>query len=101
MKRLVESWITAERERYGNSQHKAINQLNHALEMNVTHSRVSEWRRGVHRPSVIVISHMLYRALPWALENAGLNASPQQRQALDELLWVVKIEDGKRECYLL
>lgn len=90
MRRLVSSWIAAERELYGNSLAEAIRRMNDKRGCRVTHSRVSEWRRGVYVPSQVAISQMLYRTLPWALEKAGIHATKDQRRALEALLGYVR-----------
>jgi hypothetical protein len=90
MRRLVESWLAAEREYYGNNQTQAIALLNKQLGMRVTHSRVSEWRRGIYTPSQAVLSHTLWRALPWLLKEAGLDVTDAQLDHIDRNLWVVK-----------
>jgi hypothetical protein len=94
LRRLVESWIAAEQS-YGNTLAAAIKRLNETREMNVTSSRVSEWRRGVYVPSPIVLSQMLLRTLPWALQQSGIAVSAPQLTALRNFLWVVKEKDGK------
>ncbi len=96
MQKLVESWIRAEKERYGNSLAAALRRMNDQLDTAITHSRVSEWRRGVYVPSQEVLSALLYRTLPWALEKAGVEMSLAQWRTLEELLWVVGERDGKR-----
>lgn len=100
MQRLVESWVRAEKERYGNTLAAAIRRMNEQLNTKVTHSRVAEWRRGVYTPSQQAISTMLYRTLPWALEQSGATMSAAQWRTLEELLWDVTHEDGKRWLYL-
>jgi hypothetical protein len=101
MQKLVESWIRAEKERYGTTQAEAIRRLNDHLGTAITHSRVAEWRRGVYVPSQEVLSALLYRTLPWAIEKAGGVMSPAQWRELEELLWVVVEQDGKRFIELL
>ena len=100
MRRLVESWIEAEKA-YGYNLAEAIRQLNHDRDMAVTHSRVAEWRRGKYAPSHQAISYMLYNTLPWAIKKAGIQATSEQLDALDELLWKMKITDGERHTELL
>lgn len=87
MKRLVESWIRAEREYHGNSLAAAIRRLNETRGVNVRHSRVAEWRRGVYVPSQLILSMMLYCVLPWALREAGIEVGGQQMTKLSGLLW--------------
>ncbi|MBI3987033.1 MAG: hypothetical protein HY343_08945 [Lentisphaerae bacterium] len=95
MKRLVESWIEAEKSR-GNSLAAAIRRLNESRRMHVTHSRVSEWRRGIHAPSHVVLSYMLCRTLPWALGQVGLDVSAEQLNDLSGLFWQIrKQRDGR------
>ena len=98
MRQLVDSWIVAERELYGKTLAEAIRRMNDKLGCRVTHSRVSEWRRGVYVPSQVAISQMLYRTLPWALEKAGIRATEDQRRALQALLWITLEKDG--QCWV-
>ena len=93
MKRLVESWLTAEEEAHGNTPAAAIRRMNEKRKMRVTHSRVSEWRRGVYVPSPLVLSQMLLRTLPWALTQSGIQATPRQIEGLLKLIWVVRDQD--------
>jgi hypothetical protein len=95
MRRLVESWIEAEREYYGNSLAAAIRRMNEKRGCRLTHSRVSEWRRGVYAPSQVMISQMLYRTLPWALKKAGIAATREEVRALESLLWLTFQKDGQ------
>jgi hypothetical protein len=44
---------------------------------------------------------MLYRVLPWLLTRAGIEASEQQINALNDLLWVFREKDGRRRVELL
>jgi len=101
MRRLVESWIDAEREWHGNSLAQAIQRMNEKRGGSLTSSRVSEWRRGVYVPSQVVLSQMLYRTLPWALERAGIAASEVQYRDLEKLLWVAEVKDGQMYVELL
>lgn len=94
MKRLVESWIEAERDR-GNTLAAAIRRLNERCGMHVTHSRVSEWRNGVYMPSQLVMSYMLHRSLRWLLTSADVSISASQYQAIVSLLWDTLDEDGQ------
>jgi len=96
MQKLVESWIRAEKEHYGNTLAAAIRRMNDRLGAKVTHSRVSEWRRGIYVPSQEILSSMLFRTLPWAIEKAGIAVLPAQWRELEELLWVSVEQDGKR-----
>ncbi|OFW14499.1 MAG: hypothetical protein A3H27_06600 [Acidobacteria bacterium RIFCSPLOWO2_02_FULL_59_13] len=101
MKRLVESWTFAEWSHHHNRLAAAIRILNKDLGMNVTHSRVSEWRRGVYVPSQAVLSRMLLRTLPWALKKAGIQATENQIDALENMLWKFNVTDGQRHIELL
>ena len=95
MRRLIESWVKAEKEYYGLTQAQAIKLLGATVDANITHSRLSEWRRGVYCPNPVVISEMLYRALPWILKQAGISATPRQLDLVDHLIWVIETkEDG-------
>ena len=101
MRRLVESWVEAEREYHGNTLAAAIRRMNEACGVHVTHSRVSEWRRGVYAPSQLLLSMMLHRALPWALRKAEIAVTPVQKRKLDESLWVHGEKDGGHFIELL
>jgi hypothetical protein len=101
MRRLVESWLRAEEETHGNTPGAAIRRLNEKRKMRVTHSRVSEWRRGVYVPSQLVISQMLLRTLPWALRKAGFRVTQEQFDALGKLIWVTGEKDGQSHVELL
>lgn len=101
MRRLVESWIEAEQDFHGNTLAAAIKRMNEARDMRLTHSRVSEWRRGVYVPSPVVLSQMLYRTLPWALKQAGIAVSAAQFSELVKRLWVVGEKDGQAYIELL
>ena len=96
MKRLVESWGKAEKNYYGNTQAQAIARLNKTLKLRITHSRVSEWKRGKYHPSALVLSEMLWRTLPWTLWIAALDISPTQQNQIDACLWVFKGEGDQR-----
>jgi cation transport ATPase len=96
MRRLVESWVQAEKELHGNNLAAAIKLLNETNESKVTHSRVSEWRRGVYAPSQVALSFMLYRVLPWALKQAGLEVSDSALEEIERHLWIVEYEGGSR-----
>lgn len=101
MKRLVKSWVEAEKS-YGDSLAEAIRVLNEERGMHVTHSRVSEWRRGVYTPSPLVLSHMLYQSLPWLLEEAEITVSKAQLHALERLIWeFTEQHDGATSMDLL
>jgi hypothetical protein len=86
MKRMVESWVEAERS-YGHTPATALRQLNENLGTKYTHSRLSQWRRGVYTPAPSVLSRMLFRTLPWAIDEVGIEASDEQLQALDRYFW--------------
>ena len=101
MRRLVESWIEAEKIQHGNTLAAAIKRLNEKREMNVTSSRVSEWRRGVYVPSPIVLSQMLLRTLPWALQQSGIAVSAAQLLELEKRFWVLHEMDGQAKVELL
>lgn len=94
MRQLVESWTEAERRR-GNNLAVALRRLNHTCGMQITHSRVAEWRRGVYVPSQVVLSYMLNRTLPWALAEAGIIVSDVQLEALRERIWNFGEQDGQ------
>jgi hypothetical protein len=101
MRQLVESWVAAEKTGYRNTLAEAIRELNQECGITVTHSRVAEWRKGKYTPSPKVLSHMLYRVYPWALEEVGLRASEAQLDAIEDLLWKVNVTDGERNIELL
>jgi len=101
MRRLVESWLEAEREQHGNSLAQAIQRMNEKRGGSLTSSRVSEWRRGVYTPSQAILSRMLYRTLPWALQRAGIAASEAQYRELEKLIWVAEEKDGQMIVELL
>src|SRR4051794_33221162 len=101
MRQLVKSWIQAEKEYYGNNLSAAIKLLNRDCNTSVTHSRVSEWSRGVYRPSQTVLSLMLLRVLPWALHQATIAVTEEQMLALEEMFWITIAERGERLYELL
>jgi len=101
MRRLVESWIKAEKYYYGNTQAQAIAHLNKRLKLSITHSRVSEWKRGKYCPSAKALSEMLWRTLPWTLGEAGLKVTDEQQNQIDISLWRFKGEVDKRVRYTL
>jgi hypothetical protein len=101
MKRLVESWICAEKDHHGNTLAQAIRMMNEKHGAQLTPSRVSEWRRGVYVPTQLMLSHILHRTLPWALKHAGISASAEQFRALKECFWVHFEKDGKKKIGLL
>jgi len=101
MRRLVESWIQAEKESHGNTLAAAIRRMNEKRGYRLTHSRVSECRRGVYVPSAIALSQMLYRTLPWALAKAGIAVSGPQLRELEKLLWMFEEKDGQTYFKLL
>jgi hypothetical protein len=75
--------------------------MNQACGMQVTYSRLSEWRRGVYTPTPKVIQQMLYRVLPWALLKIGIAATDAQLDALEDLILNVKVVDGDRQIELI
>lgn len=99
MRRLVASWIEAERSR-GLTTASAIRELNEATGLRVTHSRVSEWRRGRYVPSPAAISYMLSRVLPWALRRAGIRCDEDCYDQLEALIWR-PCGDSSEDLYLL
>ena len=100
MKRLVESWIEAEKQYHQNSLGAAIANLNESRGMRVTYSRVSEWRRGVYVPSQLVLSHMLFRVLPWVLMDSKVPASDEQVDRIKSKLWA-HVVDGQESYWEL
>lgn len=96
MRQLVSSWVEAEKNGYGKTLAGAIRELNKECDIRLTHSRVSEWRKGKYTPTPRVLSQMLYRVLPWALMKAGIKATDPQLDALEDLLWCVKMRKGER-----
>jgi len=101
MRRLVESWIEAEKTGYRNTLGGAIKELNQECGIKLTYSRLAEWRRGKYTPSPKVLSQMLYRVLFWALLKAGIRATEAQLDALEELIWKVNVTNGERNIELL
>jgi hypothetical protein len=101
MRQLVISWVTAQKAGYRTELPAAIEALNRECGINVTHSRLAEWRAGKYTPSQKVLSHMLYSVLPWALREVGLQATEAQLDALEELIWAVTVKDGERQIELL
>src|SRR6267378_7582005 len=95
MRQLARTWIEAEREYYQLSPARAIRRLNKELATRFTHSRVSEWKRGKHQPSSLVLSVLLYRSLPWILETAGVSVSDGQLARVDDALWLRVRRRGK------
>jgi hypothetical protein len=78
MRRLVESWVEAEKIGYRNTLGRAIEELNRECGIKLTYSRLGEWRKGKYTPSQKVLSQMLYRVLFWALIKAGIEATDAQ-----------------------
>ena len=106
MRQLVISWVSAQKTGYRNALPTAIGALNRECGINVTHSRLAEWRAGKYTPPAKVLSHMLYSVLPWALREAGIQAAgiqatEAQLDALEDLIWVVTSKDGERHVELL
>jgi hypothetical protein len=100
MKQLVNSWVEAERGGYGNTLAGAIKELSQECGMKLTHSRLSEWRRGLYTPSPKVIAYMLYRVYPWALLKVGIKATDAQLDGLEDLMLDMKTVDGDRHLDL-
>jgi hypothetical protein len=94
MRRLVESWVQFNLSR-GRTLADSIRKLNDARGSKVTHSRLSEWRRGVYVPEPAVTSMMLLETLPWALRQAGIEASREEIARLQDMLWNTREENGK------
>jgi hypothetical protein len=95
MRQLVESWIAAERDFYGNDLGKAITVLNETMGGRVTRSRVSEWRRGKCAPGNAVISQLLWRTYPWVLRKAGIAVDQAGLERIEELLWYFDPEGSR------
>src|SRR3954452_22025795 len=100
MRRLVESWVTAERS-YGNAPVTAIRLMNEELGTKVTHSRVSEWRRGIYVPSPQALSYMLLRTLAWVIDDVGIPASDDQLHSLDRYFWNLSTDTNDGSVELL
>ena len=96
MRQLVCSWVAAEKNGYRNTLAQAIRDLNSECGMALTHSRLAEWRRGKYTPSPEALSQMLYRVLPWALREVGIEATEAQLDALEDFLWKVNVTNGER-----
>ena len=101
MRQLVASWIQAEKAYHGNTLATAIRRMNEKRGMRLTHSRVSEWRRGVYVPSQVILSQMLFRTLPWMLKEAGITVTHSQFRQLENLLWRTEDKDGQTFFELL
>jgi hypothetical protein len=101
MRRLVESWVEAEKIGYRNTLGGAIEELNRECGIKLTYSRLAEWRSGKYTPSQKVLSQMLYRVLFWALVKAGIQATEAQLDVLEELIWKVNVTKGERNIELL
>ena len=101
MRRLVESWIEAEKSGYRHTLREAIEELNRECGIKLTYSRLAEWRRGKYTPSPKVLSQMLYRVLFWALLKADIQANKEQLDTLEELIWKVNVTNGERNIELL
>ena len=101
MRRLVESWVEAEKIGYRNTLGGAIRELNKECNTKLTYSRLAEWRKGKYTPSQKVLSQMLYRVLFWALIKAGIQATEAQLDVIEELIWKVNVTDGERNIELL
>ena len=93
MRQLVNSWVEARTKGNQETLGEAIRDLNSECGIHATYSRVAEWRKGRYTPSQKTISQMLYDALPWLLEKAGINVTEAQQNAL---LWKVTVKDGER-----
>jgi hypothetical protein len=100
MRRLVESWVAAELS-YGNTPATALRQLNESLGTKYTHSRLSQWRRGVYTPAPAVLSRMLFRTLAWAIDEVGIEASDEQLLSLDRYFWNLAEAEGDGSVELL
>jgi hypothetical protein len=96
MKQLVCSWVEAEKSGYRNTLGGAIEELNKECGTKLTYSRLAEWRKGKYTPSQKVLSQLLYRVLPWALLKVGIKATEAQLDALEDLIWNVRMVDGQR-----
>src|SRR5580704_11929159 len=101
MRRLVESWVEAEKTGYRNTLGGAIKELNKECSIKLTYSRLAEWRKGKYIPSPKILSQLLYWVLPWALMKVGIKATEAQLDALEDLIWNVRVMDGKRHIDLL
>ena len=101
MRKLVESWIEAEKHGYRNTLGGAIKELNRECGTKLTYSRLGEWRKGKYTPSPKVLSQMLHGVLFWALVKAGIQASEAQLDALEALIWKVNVTNGERQIELL
>ncbi len=101
MRKLVASWIAAERDYHKLALNAAIAKLNAVLGMHVTRSRVSEWRRGKQVPSTRVVSQMLARSLPRLLKQSGILLTDTTLELLKQQLWEFGKEGQERVRYLL
>jgi hypothetical protein len=97
MKQLVNSWIEAEKNGYRNTLAGAIREISQECGIKLTHSRVSEWRKGKYTPSPKVIAYMLYKVYPWALLRVGITATESQLDGLEDLVLNMKQDEGRRQ----
>lgn len=100
LKRLVNSWVDAELNGYGNTLSGAIKDLSQECGTKLTHSRLAEWKRGRYTPAPKVIAYMLYRVYPWALMKVGINATDAQLDRLEDLMLDMKLVEGDRQLDL-
>jgi hypothetical protein len=101
MRQLVSSWVEAQKHGYRNTLGGAIKELNQECGIKLTYSRLAEWRKGKYTPSQKVLSQLLYKVLPWALMKVGVMATEAQLDALEDLIWNVRVTDGERHIELL
>jgi hypothetical protein len=101
MRQLVALWIEAEKTGYRNSLGEAIEILNRESGLKLNYSRLAEWRRGKYVPSPRALSWMMYRALIWALVKADIPTTTAQRDALERLIWKLKMTNGERNIELV
>jgi len=101
MRQLVSSWVEAQKNGYRNTLGGAIKELSQECGIKLTYSRLAEWRAGKYTPSQKVLSRLFYDVLPWALLKAGVKVTAEQQDALDGLIWNVKVVNGERQIELL
>ena len=101
MRQLVSSWVEAQKHGYRRTLGEAIKELGQECSIKLTYSRLSESRRGKYTPSQKVLSQLLYDVLPWALQKAGVKVTAEQQEALDGLIWNIKMADGQRQIEML
>jgi hypothetical protein len=81
---LIDSWLASEAA-HGHNSTESLAIINLELGTAYKHSKLSEWRRGIRKPSASAMNYMLVRAIPFALSEYATVDELVQALTLNEV----------------